>query len=432
MPGESDAPTGHAPEDEAPSDSLAPGSVVGDYEIVAEMGRGAMGALFTARKGPAGDPVGIEVVPASEATDTLVARWIRDADVAREFDYAGAAKAIDFGRDEKAGLYYWAMDLVEGGTVLARAERLGRLPESEVVGIGRHMASALRHAREEGLCRRAAVPANIMLTRRGAVKLLNTGLVMDVAPDAAEPPSWAVELRRYASPELADGSGGDDECSDIYSLGASLYHMATGRPPFGRTAAGKILTNQLRGRIPWPSDVNPAISAGLSAVIAKMMAKDPAERFATLTEARIDLDIVKQGLEPVIASQAPSRSTVAPHSKKATVGRATPLPSAPATREMRAQAAGDNQASEAGARGDRRKLLYLAIGGICAAIGLALLVVALVYAGKRKPRRPPRPGSSSPSTTPVRRDVLAVPGKLTGSCRWMDGTCASGRTTLSP
>ncbi|MHC4250274.1 MAG: protein kinase domain-containing protein [Planctomycetota bacterium] len=388
--GASDGAPANAPDGGSDAEGAGPVRIVGDYEVVSEMGRGGMGELLKARGRAKGESVGVEAVPAPQATDALVARWLRDSELARGLDYAGAAKAVEFGRDEKAGCFFWAMELVEGETVLARTERLGRLPESEAVGIGRHMASALRHAREAGLTGRAAVPANIMLTPRGIVKLLNVGLVLDVAPDVGDPPPWTVELRRYAAPELAQGLGGDDERADIYSLGACLYHMATGRPPFGRTDARDILAKQVRGQVPWPSDVNPAVSAGLSAVIARMMAKDPAERFATLTEARLDLDIVGQGLEPVIASQPPSRSTVAPPSGGPAVGRATPLPTSPATREMRAQAAGLDAHEEADDGAGRRKLILFAIGGVCATIGLALLVFALVYGGRKRTRREPR------------------------------------------
>jgi hypothetical protein len=246
-------------------------------------------------------------------------------------------------------------------------------------------------------------------------------------PVSAEAPPAVAQ--RYASPEQCAHRDMDVR-SDIYSLGASLYYLGTGRAPFEDALPSDLAARHARAHIPWPSEVNTAISDRTSRVIARMMAKDPAERYKTPAELVLDFNIIASAQEPVIAAHAPSASTIAPSrhpgggedgavdrapglerraSSSARVKRAAAAEEARAVGTARRPSVRARHAStrstgpaEPAVAGPSTKVLAVAAGGIIAAIiGILLVVFADPGTDERAPASAPHPPYAPVVPVPV-------------------------------
>ena len=281
-----------------------PGDIgsIGGYELKKKIADVGPFEVHEAIESATGRQVELHVLPDSDAASEIVARFTPLKDKIVGFEHVNVATCLAFGRDEAAGCHFWAIQHVEGETIRDRTLRLGSLAEKEVTGIGNHLSAVLVQLFGRGILHLGIQPSTIVLDNAGYAKLTGIGF-SDLRTEG--------EGIRYASPEHASGSLNLDARSDIYSLGASLYFMATGTLPFAETAPAEVPGKIADGALPWPSSVNPNVSPRVSRVITKMMAIDPDERYKTPTELNLDFGIVAGGEEPVIALNAPTRSVVA-------------------------------------------------------------------------------------------------------------------------
>ncbi|MHC4504345.1 MAG: protein kinase domain-containing protein, partial [Planctomycetota bacterium] len=361
--------------------------IVGGYEVVARLGQGGMGAVYKARKLDTGQFVALKVLPPSLATESLVARFKREAEITRKLESDNIVGCVEFGFDEKRKCHFCALEFIEGEDLRLRIKKTGRLPEKQAIAIARGIAKALEHAFLNGLVHRDVKPANIMVTPEGNAKLLDLGLARPTdRKDVRLTQSGAfVGSAYYASPEQARGRDDIDIRADVYSLGATLYHMVTGKPPFDGESMMTVLQKQISDTVAWPADAAGEVSEGISWVIAKMMAKDPDERYETPGDVVADLDLLAEGAEPAAAGGAPRKSTVAhPRQRRSTRSR-QPRRAAGAVRESarRPRAAPEEE---------RSKMPYALVGGTLA--GLAVL--GIIWAAGRPRRRPDEPSPPAP------------------------------------
>ena len=300
----------------------------------------------------------------------------------------------------------------DGGIPLDRAlaER-GKLDAAQTLAFARQAAGALAGQVGRGNAHGKLAPRSLLITPTGHATIL----------PASEPPAdTPFEDTRYISPEQASGAPPDAR-SDIYSLGAVLYHVATGVPPFKDGEP-----NHVDGTIRWPTSVEPSVPEGLSLVIAKMMAKNPKERYQTATELILDLDIVLPGGEPVIAAKEPKKSTVtrpaaaSKRSKKAT--RATrsttrvPVPrpksktgmkKASGVRERVAtRASATHRGVQPGPPASSGKTIAVVVGAV---VALGLGGVLIMSGGGESSTLPPPPSTSSSLAAPVVPIVPVAP-----------------------
>jgi hypothetical protein len=247
------------------------------------------------------------------ATERLVARFKREAEITARLDHAHIVGCVEFGYDEKRKCHFCALEYIEGEDLGKRLEREGVIPEAEAVAVAHAIAEALQHAHANGLVHRDVKPANIMVTPDGTAKLLDLGLARAAGDDATRftQDGLFVGSAYYASPEQGRGEADLDGRSDIYSLGATLYYMVTGAPPFKGLPAAQVIQKHTTDTIPWPAQANPDLSEGLCRVIAKMMAKAPDDRYRDPKELLGDLDRLREGEEPEAARKPPKKSTVA-------------------------------------------------------------------------------------------------------------------------
>jgi len=285
-----------------------PGHRLGNFMLLSRIGRGGMGVVFRAIQLTTGRHVALKILPRRLARDPgYVERFLREAQAAARLDHPNIVRAIDAG--EAKGRFYFAMELVAGETLRERLRRLGRLPAREVVVIGRQVALALEHANARGIVHRDIKPANILVTPEGVVKLADLGLAKHAADDSITLDRAPIGTPLYMSPEQAKGHGDVDTRSDIYSLGATLYHAATGSPPFTAPNSTTIMTKHLFEKPVPPHERVAGTSEGLSLVILRMMAKRPADRYQSPTRLLADLERVADGRPPVGAlNHATARS----------------------------------------------------------------------------------------------------------------------------
>ena len=204
----------------------------------------------------------------------------------------------------KAGDYhYFVMEYVDGRTVYDDIVKHKRFAEREAIEITIQVTEALQHAHERGLIHRDVKPKNIMIGTDGVVKLADLGLARAVSDvEAAEAESGkAFGTPYYISPEQIRGEKDIGPPADIYSLGATLYHMVTGNVPYDGKNPSSVMHKHLKAELVPPDHVNPKLSAGVSEVIEMMMAKRVKHRYRSCEDLLSDLRAVQRGETPAIA-----------------------------------------------------------------------------------------------------------------------------------
>ena len=289
-----------------------PGQTVGPYEIIREIGRGSMGAVYQARQTSMDRVVALKTMPLHLARNAaFVQRFRRGARSAARLDHPNVVAAIDAGHAD--GYYYFAMELVEGETVHDVLAREGRIAEGHALEIVRDVARALEHARHHDIVHRDVKPANIMLTRDGAVKLSDYGLARATDPAMRiTAPGSALGTPLYMAPEQARGETDIDARADIYSLGATLFHMVTGQPPFTGPNPPAILAKHLHEPVPSLLALNPELSSGLCSLVERMMAKARDDRPRDPTELLHAIERLLLARQPTDETPDPSSSDARP------------------------------------------------------------------------------------------------------------------------
>jgi serine/threonine-protein kinase len=272
------------------------------YKILGKLGAGAMAIVYKARQLSLDRIVAIKILPRrfSENAD-YVTRFYKEGKAAAKLNHNNIVTAYDVG--EAAGYHYFVMEYVEGKTLYEDLSRGKIFSESEAIEIISQVARALAHAHARGLIHRDVKPKNIMINPAGTVKLADLGLARDAADVqlAKSEAGKAFGTPYYISPEQIRGEIDIDGRCDIYSLGATFYHMVTGRVPFDASTPSEVMKKHLREPLIPPDHINTTLSAGVSEVIEVMMAKRKQDRYTSAEELLLDLDAVSRGDAPLAA-----------------------------------------------------------------------------------------------------------------------------------
>ncbi len=278
------------------------GQQIPGYTVLGKLGSGAMATVFKAKQVSLDRVVAIKVLPKRYSSNVqFIERFYAEGRAAATLNHPNIVQAIDVGR---AGEYhYFVMEYVEGRTVFDDIVRHKRYGESDALDVIIQVAEALEHAHDKGLIHRDVKPKNIMITREGIVKLADMGLARAMSDkEAAEAEAGrAFGTPYYISPEQIRGEVNIGPQADIYSLGATLYQMVTGRVPFTGKSPSDVMHKHIKEALTPPDHLNPRLSAGISEVIEMMMAKSQRDRYKTMPDLLTDLRALQQGEAPPIA-----------------------------------------------------------------------------------------------------------------------------------
>ncbi|MEM9066632.1 MAG: serine/threonine-protein kinase [Planctomycetota bacterium] len=274
------------------------------YKVLGKLGAGAMATVFKAQQLSLDRTVAIKILPKKFTSNPqFIERFYAEGRAAAQLNHPNIVQAFDVG---KAGeFHYFVMEYVDGRTVFDDIVKHKRYPETEAIDVVIQVAEALQHAHEKDLIHRDVKPKNIMIAKEGVVKLADMGLARAISDkEAAEAEQGkAFGTPYYISPEQIRGDVNIGPAADIYSLGATLYHMVTGNVPFEGKNPSAVMHKHLKAELAPPDHVNPRLSAGISQVIEMMMAKSRGKRYQNCKDLLIDLRAVRDGASPVIAQQ---------------------------------------------------------------------------------------------------------------------------------
>ncbi|UCG48704.1 MAG: serine/threonine protein kinase [Phycisphaerales bacterium] len=269
------------------------------YKILGKLGAGAMAVVYKGRQLSLNRTVAIKVLPKRFSENSeYVERFYKEGQAAGKLNHPNIVQAIDVG--EAGGYHYFVMEYVEGKT-LADDLTAGKVfSEKEAVEIIIQVALALEHAHARGLIHRDVKPKNIMMSKSGGVKLADMGLARETTDmEAAKSEAGkAYGTPYYISPEQIRGKIDIDGRADIYGLGATFYHMVTGRVPFMAEDSSDVMRKHLREKLTPPDHINTSLSAGVSEVIEIMMAKRKEDRYKNVEELLMDLESLREGRPP--------------------------------------------------------------------------------------------------------------------------------------
>jgi serine/threonine-protein kinase len=267
--------------------ALQPGDVLANrYRIQRLLGKGGMGAVHLAHDEVLGDVVALKVISSAWAADeaALVERFKREAAAARKVSSPNVIRIHDLG-EARPGLLYLSMEYVQGRTLSDVIASRGLVPLADCVDILGQICTGLEAAHQAGVIHRDLKPGNVLVGERNAVKIIDFGLAKATAAEGMTATGMLMGTPYYMSPEQVRGRR-VDAASDIYSLGALAYHLVTGRPPFAGDNAIAVGFAHLSEAPPPPRQIRPEISAELDQVIARALAKVPAERPGSAAEFR--------------------------------------------------------------------------------------------------------------------------------------------------
>lgn len=263
----------------------------GRYEIVGELGRGAMGVVYKAVDPVIGRTVAVKTIRLSEegtglSRPELLTRFQTEARAAGLLTHPNIVVVFDAGEED--GLYYITMELVEGKSLQALLDDGHGFPLPRTLRIMDQTCSALQFAHERNVVHRDIKPANLMLTADDTVKVTDFGTAKILQFGTAQQTSHVMGTPSYMSPEQVKGRAVDGR-SDIFSLGVMLYEMVTGEKPFPGQNITTVIYKIVNEEPVPPRQINPSIHAGISAVVMKALAKDPEQRYQSCREMLEDL-----------------------------------------------------------------------------------------------------------------------------------------------
>lgn len=244
------------------AEPLAPGSRFGGFEILELLGAGGMGRVFRARDLALDRVVALKVLARELAHDeAFVQRFQREARAVARLNHPNIVQIYGVGSVD--GIHYLSMEYLDGRS-LGHYLKSGHWPEREAVLIVRQVCQALRVAHAAGLVHRDIKPDNLILTRGGEIKVVDLGIAKRVDDDQSMTQSGAaVGTPHYIAPEQVQGWRDIDGRADIYSLGATLYHLVTGHTPFKGTSGAHVMSLHLVSPLPDPRDLEPGLSEDL-------------------------------------------------------------------------------------------------------------------------------------------------------------------------
>ena len=280
------------------------------YEIIGLLGTGAMAMVFRGRQTRLDRIVAIKILPQKLSQDAEFVRLFRaEGRAAAKLNHPNIVQAIDVA--EAGGRHFFIMEYVEGHPLHDELEQGKIFSEVEALEIIIQVASALEHAHAQGIIHRDVKPKNIMITPERVCKLADMGLARltkDQQGILAER-GRTIGTPFYISPEQIRGNSNVDFRADIYSLGATLYHLVTGRMPFEGDSEKEIMEKHLYKILIPPDHINTSLSNGLGEVVEVMMAKSPDNRYSSTSELLLDLKAIVAG-EPPLQARKRFRSDV--------------------------------------------------------------------------------------------------------------------------
>ncbi|MHC4777501.1 MAG: serine/threonine protein kinase [Planctomycetota bacterium] len=298
--------------DSAEDDTLV-GTALEKYEILQKIGEGSIGTIYLGRDTASDEQVAIKFLTREISSKPhILARFKREIQTAIKMRHPNIVRGYSAGVWEGV-IYYYVMEYVDGPTFQELISRQ-KVVEARAIKIAAQITSALQYIHEFGMVHRDLKPENIMINSEGLAKLADLGLAKDTNDiSGLTLVGTIIGTPLYMSPEQAKGAAVIDIRSDIYSLGATLYHAVSGEPPFKGRTAPEVIAKQIE-EIPSPlRDLNPNVTAGFEFVIKKMMEKDPAARYQDPRELVDDLQLLLEGKgdshDPTLPwSQSPTRS----------------------------------------------------------------------------------------------------------------------------
>ncbi len=272
------------------------------YKVLGKLGAGAMAVVYKAKQLSLNRTVAIKVLPRRFTENPeYVQRFYKEGQAAGKLNHPNIVQAIDVG--EAGGYHYFVMEYVEGKTIADDIGAGNIFGEQEAIDIIIQVCHALQHAHAHGLVHRDVKPKNIMINTQGVVKLADMGLARETTDiEAAQSEEGkAYGTPYYIAPEQIRGKIDIDGRADIYGLGATFYHMVTGRVPFTGDDSAEIMKKHLREKLIPPDHINTSLSAGVSEVIEIMMAKRREDRYNNVEELLTDLEALQEGHPPIQA-----------------------------------------------------------------------------------------------------------------------------------
>ncbi len=269
------------------------GFFLGGYRLLKRIGEGGMGKVYLARKGE-GSRVAIKVLPPKKALEDprSLERFIREARLSQRVNHPSIARTLEF--DTHDGVHYLVLEYVPGASLyqLVKSKTGGPWTVPEAVRYFAQVLEGIQAAHQAGVIHRDIKPSNLMVTPKGDAKILDLGLARaldDVESDRLTREFSIVGTLDYASPEQLSDAAGADARSDIYSLGCTLYFALVGQPPFpGGDAINKIYKQRMEDAPPL-EQMAAGVPAAFAAIVRKMMAKRPEDRYQNCADVRADL-----------------------------------------------------------------------------------------------------------------------------------------------
>lgn len=269
------------------------GVVIGNYQVVRKLGEGGMGAVYLAEHTLLGRKAAIKVLlPALSQRADVVNRFFNEARAVTSISDAGIVQVFDFGYHTD-GSAFIVMEFLEGESLDARLNKLGRLPAVDALRLCRQVATSLAAAHAVNIVHRDLKPENIYLVKDLEVasgerpKILDFGIakLSDDHPGKLKTQTGALMgTPLYMSPEQCRGAAALDHRSDIYSLGCVMFHLLVGAPPFDGEGMGEILAKHMLAPIPAPSSRLPGLQENVDRIVMHCLAKEPADRFQSMND----------------------------------------------------------------------------------------------------------------------------------------------------